>query len=323
MVGQFFFNNNDTIIEGENGEIRYDSLPELEMTNGLEMDDFFSVDFQSEPTESLRYDEMSVQEDVRQDTDSGREKSIVDQSSGMNEGYVDSTDYTDDEENDPSDDALFSEEGEPHAALTMNDRTPSSILRLKMIERTLGEIQKYISELIDLVHDELGRVDISEVIGTPILGAEEFEPTIPEVCTPECSSVRTNQDDSEPAIHHGVFNGESMVAPDGKEFSVPINYASKSRLVEGDLLKLSITPQGKMMYKQIGPAKRTRIRGILEQDPETQLYSVLCTNGRFRVLGASVTYYKGVSGDEVVLVVPAGIIHRWGAVESIIKNLVS
>ncbi|KKU38866.1 MAG: 50S ribosomal protein L7/L12 [Parcubacteria group bacterium GW2011_GWA2_46_39] len=54
-------------------------------------------------------------------------------------------------------------------------------------------------------------------------------------------------------IIEGVFDGQNMVGPDGKLYSVPANYASKSKLVEGDLLKLTISPDGSFIYKQIGP----------------------------------------------------------------------
>ena len=45
-------------------------------------------------------------------------------------------------------------------------------------------------------------------------------------------------------IIEGVFDGENMIGPDGKQYSVPANYASKSKLVEGDILKLTITATG-------------------------------------------------------------------------------
>ncbi|MBU0671017.1 hypothetical protein KKF29_02555, partial [Patescibacteria group bacterium] len=40
-------------------------------------------------------------------------------------------------------------------------------------------------------------------------------------------------------IIEGVFNGQNMVGPDGEIFTIPANYASKSKLVEGDILKLT------------------------------------------------------------------------------------
>ena len=45
-------------------------------------------------------------------------------------------------------------------------------------------------------------------------------------------------------VIEGVFDGQKFVGPDGKEYPVPANYASKSKLVEGDILKLTIADDG-------------------------------------------------------------------------------
>ena len=54
----------------------------------------------------------------------------------------------------------------------------------------------------------------------------------------------------------GTFDGQIMIGEDGKQYPVPANYASKSKLIEGDMLKLTITPEGNFVYKQIGPVER-------------------------------------------------------------------
>ncbi len=41
-------------------------------------------------------------------------------------------------------------------------------------------------------------------------------------------------------VIEGVFDGQNMIGPEGKQYPVPANYASKSKLVEGDILKLTI-----------------------------------------------------------------------------------
>ena len=56
-------------------------------------------------------------------------------------------------------------------------------------------------------------------------------------------------------IVEGVFNGQIMIGPDGKQYSVPANYASKSKLVEGDILKLTIDKDGSFIFKQISRLK--------------------------------------------------------------------
>ncbi len=120
-------------------------------------------------------------------------------------------------------------------------------------------------------------------------------------------------------IIEGLFDGEKMIGPDGKVYDVPVNYASKSRLVEGDSLKLIITASGTFIFKQIKPVDRRRLAGVLEEGDNGEYY-VMADDRRWRVLNASVTYYKGEPGDEVVIVVPREGLAKWAAVENIIKR---
>lgn len=122
-------------------------------------------------------------------------------------------------------------------------------------------------------------------------------------------------------VVEGVFDGVSMIGADGRSYTVPANYASKSKLVEGDLLKLTILNDGTFLYKQIGPIERKRVRGTLMQDDDTGEYSVMAQGNTYKVLSASVTYYKGEVGDEVIILVPSDKQSHWAAVENIIKQL--
>lgn len=121
-------------------------------------------------------------------------------------------------------------------------------------------------------------------------------------------------------VVEGVFDGQNMVGPDGKRYSVPANYASKSKLVEGDMLKLTITADGSFVFKQIGPVERTRLVGTLTSDDTSGEYQVLTGNKSYKVLLASVTYFKGEAGDEVVILIPKEGSPTWSAVENIIKE---
>lgn len=124
-------------------------------------------------------------------------------------------------------------------------------------------------------------------------------------------------------IIEGVFDGVNMIASDGRSYTVPSNYASKSKLVEGDILKLTITSDGTFLYKQIGPVERKRVRGALLQDEDTGEYSVLAQGQTYKTLTASITYFKGEIGDEVIIIVPADNPSRWAAVENVIKQVAS
>ncbi len=128
-------------------------------------------------------------------------------------------------------------------------------------------------------------------------------------------------DPEEGEIVEGVFDGVQMMGNDGKEYSIPPNYASKSKLVEGDILKLTILDDGSFLYKQIGPAERKRLRGTLMQDEDTGEYTVMAGGNTYKVLSASVTYFKGEVGDEVVILVPSDKQSQWAAVENIMRHI--
>lgn len=121
-------------------------------------------------------------------------------------------------------------------------------------------------------------------------------------------------------VIEGLFDGQNMVGPDGKQYSVPANYASKSKLVEGDKLKLTISPDGAFVYKQIGPVERQRLIGTLVKDELTDEYRVNAGGRSYRVLLASITYFKGEVGDEIVVLVPRDGESKWAAVENIIRG---
>jgi hypothetical protein len=133
----------------------------------------------------------------------------------------------------------------------------------------------------------------------------------------DLGKVEVNEDQK---IIEGIFDGQNMIGPDGKQYSIPANYASKSKLVEGDTLKLTIMSDGSFVYKQIGPVERKRILGTLIKDESTNEFSVLANSKAYKVLLASITYFKGGVGDEVVILVPKERESDWAAVENIIKK---
>lgn len=118
----------------------------------------------------------------------------------------------------------------------------------------------------------------------------------------------------------GVFDGENMVGEDGRKYLVPSNYASKSKLVEGDLLRLNIGDSGKFIFKQKGPIERRRVMGTLAQDELSSDWKVLCDGQAYRVLPAAVSFHHGGVGDDAVILVPKNAPSRWGALENVIKR---
>lgn len=120
-------------------------------------------------------------------------------------------------------------------------------------------------------------------------------------------------------IIEGVFDGQNMIGPDGKSYPVPANYASKSKLIPGDILKLTIAEDGSFIYKQIGPVERKRVIGPLVF--EDGQYKVLANGKSYKVLLASVTYYRGDVGDNVTLIIPELEESDWGAIDNVLPKL--
>ena len=116
-------------------------------------------------------------------------------------------------------------------------------------------------------------------------------------------------------IIEGVFDGQNMVGSDGKTYPVPANYASKSKLVQGDILKLTIAEDGSFLYKQIGPIPRKQVVGTLNL--ENGHYFVENNGKKLRVLLASVTYFKAKQGDQVSVNIPEDdSTTEWAALEA-------
>lgn len=122
-------------------------------------------------------------------------------------------------------------------------------------------------------------------------------------------------------VVEGIFDGQNMVDRAGQTYPVPANYASKSKLVEGDGMKLTITDEGKFIYKQIAPVERRTIVGVLIQ--EDGQYKVLAEGRSYRVLLASVTFYRAEVGDQVTIILPKEGDAKWGAVDAVIPRHLS
>lgn len=214
---------------------------------------------------------------------------------------------------------------------------------LQAIRRKLLELDEQLRSILTLLDRELTSVPALAVasMGAAIGQEQRVAMTRPRTLDPLPSTLQREENVTRSI--EGVFDGQNMVGPDGKQYSVPSNYSSKSKLVEGDILKLRITERGAFVYKQIGPIARERRVGVLERDDLTGDYVVIvpnedgdrvdvqravvercdlpvCEYRRFRILRASVTYYRGEAGDEVVLLVPKDAPSTWAAVENIIKR---
>ena len=133
---------------------------------------------------------------------------------------------------------------------------------------------------------------------------------------PNVIPARTNEQLTGRVIE-GVFDGQTMHDGEGKSYPVPANYASKSKLVEGDILKLTIADDGSFIYKQIGPVARKQVVGVLTQHDGA--YYVEAGTKEYRVLLASVTFFKAHIGDQLSVIIPEDNRDaEWAAVEAIL-----
>jgi len=176
---------------------------------------------------------------------------------------------------------------------------------------------KKVKELESLVHNlelelKKTKVILSELSGKKTKSAVDY--------SLKAAKVGQESQNEEGMVVEGVFNGQLMIGPDGKQYSVPANYASKSKLVEGDILKLNIGNNGAFVFKQIAPVERQRLVGHLVREESSGDFVVLAGDKVFKVLLASITYFKGEEGDEIVILVPKDADSEWAAVENAIKQ---
>lgn len=171
--------------------------------------------------------------------------------------------------------------------------------------------------MTDIADKQIKRLrSLLEEAETSVAAAREL--LISLVGDEETSAQRTDVESQSGKVIEGVFDGQNMIGPDGKTYPVPANYASKSKLVQGDILKLTIADDGTFIYKQIGPVPRKKVIGMVEQ--KGGQYYINVDGHDYRVLLASVTYFKAQTGDQVTAVIPEDESAEWAAIEAAITS---
>ncbi len=180
----------------------------------------------------------------------------------------------------------------------------------------MSDLKKFvrIKELIDNAESAL---KVAKQLLTDSMGLQEGE-AIEAGVYKEKAVKETNEIGATGKIIEGVFDGQNMVDKKGTVYPVPANYASKSKLVPGDILKLTVTEEGKFLYKQIGPVERKTIVGPLVYNDGR--YQILTDSKAYNVLLASVTYFRAEVGDEVTLIIPMNENSDWGAIEAVLPK---
>lgn len=170
---------------------------------------------------------------------------------------------------------------------------------------TMSELpEKQVKRLRSLIQEAETNLAAAKELLISIIGDDG------QVVTP-----KTSTEDVTGKVVEGVFDGQTMLGPNGKNYPIPANYASKSKLVEGDILKLTIADDGSFIYKQIGPVARKQVIGTLVQ--HDGVYYVEANGREYRILLASVTFFRINIGDQVTIIVPEDNPDAtWAAVEA-------
>lgn len=180
----------------------------------------------------------------------------------------------------------------------------------------MGDTNKLalLREMLDTAEKQIRSAKrlIAEVTGDP------FEESATLLQARSKPLTTTMADEENAKIIEGVFDGQNMIDPTGKTYPVPANYASKSKLVVGDQMKLTISEDGKFIYKQIGPIERRSVVGPLTY--ENGQYKVLADGKAFKILLASVTFFRADIGDEVTILLPAEGECEWGALDAVLPK---
>ena len=141
-----------------------------------------------------------------------------------------------------------------------------------------------------------------------------IKPEKPEFSTDGLTSYVSWED----KIVEWVFTWEEMLWTDWIKYSVPANYASKSKLVQWDRLKLTIKPDWKMLYKQIKPIERvTKIWLLSESNGK---YQVIVDWKTYNLLKAAVTHFWANIWDKLAIIIPASKTATFAAIENIVPD---
>ena len=130
----------------------------------------------------------------------------------------------------------------------MSQKNKEQKQKLQHLQQILQKIQKDIAQAQRLVSEMLLPTEIETFVKPAKDAGDHYNMVIQDNKVSEAEPFRVEKYPSAEEIIEGVFNGFQMIGPDGQEYQIPENYASKSKLVEGDLLKFTITQQGRFLY---------------------------------------------------------------------------
>lgn len=126
------------------------------------------------------------------------------------------------------------------------------------------------------------------------------------------------QEDDGVTVVEGKFDGTFMQGSDGKAYPVPMNYASKTKLIPGDMLKLRVMEDGKLIYKVIGPAPRKFLKAKITKTEEGKFIALTEDNKTYSLNQAAVSFFKGAVGAEATIIINGGEESNCAAIEAVL-----
>jgi len=143
--------------------------------------------------------------------------------------------------------------------------------------------------------------------------------TMKEVSVEDVAAQLKTHDDADVKTVEWVYDGYFMMGSDKKKYPVPMNYASKTKLIPGDVLKLRVMDDGKLIYKLIGQANRKYVKATLSKSDDNKFTAITDDGEVFFLNQAAVTYFKGKTGDEMSVIVNSDGVGNFAAIEALMS----
>jgi hypothetical protein len=109
------------------------------------------------------------------------------------------------------------------------------------------------------------------------------------------------------------YNGDSIIDDQGVIYPINKNYASKSRLIDGDVLIMRTDSQGGIYYKLSKPVPRkTVIADIKETNGQ---YIAIYNNKSYKILTAASNFYELYNNCQAMIVISITEDNKWCAID--------
>lgn len=135
------------------------------------------------------------------------------------------------------------------------------------------------------------------------------------------SAIVSTPEDEDPNVKvvEGIFDGYFMIGSDMKKYPVPMNYSSKSKLIQWDQLKLRIMSDGSLKYKVTKPADRKFVKAVIVKHEDGRFQAMDDAKKLYNLNQAAVTFFAGEAGNEASIIVPLDDKADYAAIEAIVK----